>query len=214
MLKKIANRIFKNFHYKLLAVVFSFLLWFLAVRQESIVLTVRLPAKVIAPQTVSVAEFQPEKLTIQIEGTKKSIEFIKEEGKILIQLPPRYTKINGLTTIPVSTSMLTLKPQLPDVSIKSVETKTIKLKIEKIVEKPVPVKVTIIGKNRKNFKVASITPNFITVYAPQSRTSKVKCVKTEPINTDYIKTNATIYVKIESPYRTFPQSVKVKLIRR
>ncbi|WP_456437604.1 hypothetical protein [Desulfurobacterium sp.] len=214
MLKKIVDTIFKNFHYKLLAVIFSFLLWFLAAKQEFIVLTVKLPVKIITPATVNVASYEPEKLTVEVEGTKKSIEFIKKEGELYINLPAHFTKDNGTITLPVNLSMLTLKPQLPDISIRSVKTKTITLKLEKVIEKLTPVKVVLTGKNRHKFKAKIVTPNYVTVYVPQSKAAEVKLVKTEPINTDNLKTSATIYAKIESPYRTFPESVKVKLIRR
>lgn len=214
MLKKIVDKIFKNFHYKLFAVIFSFLLWFLAAKQESIVLTVKLPLKIETPPTVNVADYTPKKIAVEVEGTKKSIEFIKEEGKIYIKLPPRHIRSNGTTIISINPSIITLKPQLPDVSIINVKTKKLTLKLEKAIRKLVPVKVVLIGKKRRKFKVENTTPNYVTIYIPESKTSTINSVKTEPIDTTYLKSNGTIYAKIASPYRTFPESVEVKLIRR
>ncbi len=214
MLKKIVDKIFKNFHYKLLAIIFSFLLWFLAAKQESIVLTIKLPVKITTPPTVNVADYSPKKIAIEVEGTKKSIEFIKEEGKIYIKLPPHYVKNNGTATIPINPSIITLKPQLPDVSIINVKTKKLSLKLEKVIRKPVPVRVVLAGKNRQKFKVKDTTPNYVIIYIPESKASIINSVKTEPIDTTYLKSSGTIYAKIASPYKTFPESVEVKLIRR
>ncbi|WP_456397524.1 hypothetical protein [Desulfurobacterium sp.] len=214
MLKKIVNKIFRNFHYKLLAIIFSFLLWFLAVKQESIVLNVKLPVKIATSPTVNVADYSPKKITIEVEGTKKSIEFIKEEGKIYIKLPLHYVKSSGTVTIPINHSIITLKPQLPDISIINVKTKKLTLKLEKVIKKPVPVKVALIGKNRQRFKVKNTTPNYVILYIPQSKASVIDFVKTEPIDTTYLKSGGTIFAKIASPYRTFPESVEVELIRR
>ncbi len=210
-MKKIVKLLFRNFHYKVLAFIFAFLLWFLAVKQETVVSTFSIPIEIKVPKNFYVVNYEPKKLTVEIEGSKRSVNLLKREGKIYLKVFPKKT---GETFFPARLADIMIVPNLQDVSVHVVDNRKLKVKVEKLSLKLIPVKVVLSGRKRKLFYVKSVVPNYVSIYLPESKKSLIKTVKTESINVDAVSDRVTVVLKLVSPFRVFPDDVTVTIERR
>lgn len=214
-MKRVIDYIFYNFHYKLLALVFAFLLWFLAVKQETVISKIFLPLKIQVSSDLYVVSYSPSEIEVEIEGPKKSVTMLKEEGKAVLKISGNFSSFSDEEiTVPLNRDTVTIFPQLQDVIIRKVHPDKVKVKLEKLVAKLLPVKVVFSGKLRKRYRAVFISPDYVTVYLPQSKVKSVRFVETEPVDVDSISKKARVVLKVVSPYKVFPERVNVLIERR
>ncbi|SNR66700.1 CdaR family protein [Desulfurobacterium atlanticum] len=214
-MKRVIDYIFYNFHYKLLAIVFAFLLWFLAVKQETVVSRISLPLKIEVSSDFYVVSYSPSEIEVEIEGAKRSVAMLKEEGKAVLKVPDNFlASLNREITVPLNQDTVTVFPQLQDVTVKKFYPDKVKIKLEKLVAKLLPVKVIFSGKFKKRYKAIFVSPDYVTVYLPQSEVKSVRFVETEPVDVDSISNRARVVLKIVSPYKVFPAKINVVIERR
>ncbi len=93
--------------------------------------------------------------------------------------------------------------------LKSVEPKRIKVKLEKLIRKAVPVKAELIGL-KKGVSV-KVIPNYAVVSLPEELSGAVISVKTESIDVSDVKIPAVLEAKLRSNYRVEPNRVEITL---
>jgi len=196
----------ENVHYKLLAIVFALLLWFLATNKEiaETVLTVKYTP--VPGGDYEVVDYSPKRLNLKVEGYRRDILQLKEEGKVKVLLPGELPKENGWVLLKLKKEFLKLPVS---VKVKKVEPKKIRVKVEKLVRKAVPVEPQLSGLKRK-VKVV-VVPNYAVIALPEELSEAEISVKTETVDVSEVKLPAEIEVKLKSKYRVEPKTVKIIL---
>jgi len=206
--KRLLDVLFYRFHYKVLAFIFAILLWLLAVNRE--ISEVELPLRIqpIPTGNYRIVDYYPKVVTILLEGYRKDLLILREKGTVKFPLPPNlFPEVDGKVSVKIDRSKLILPVQ--SVKVKRVSPQEITVKIEKLIEKAVPVKLNVIGL-RKGLKL-DISPNYVIVYLPEDERNSVKYVETERVDLSSVKKNGEIYLRLDSKYKVEPKIVKVKI---
>jgi len=205
-MKKLYNLITNNFQYKLLAVVFSILLWFLATNKEIVDTTITVNYKPVPKGNYKVVDYSPRKITLRIEGYRKDILSLEGLKEVKLILPPNIEG-SGWKTIRIRKDNIQLPVE--SVKLKKVSPKMIKVKIEKLYRKIVPVVLNAedIPKGAK----VKIDPNYAVVLLPEDKKDFVFEVKTERIDLKGVKLPATFVLKLKTVYSVEPKEVKITL---
>jgi len=206
--KRLLDVLFYRFHYKVLAFIFAILLWLLAVNRE--ISEVELPFRIqpIPTGNYRIVDYYPKVVTILLEGYRKDLLILREKGTVKFPLPPNlFPEADGKVSVKIDRSKLILPVQ--SVKVKRVSPQEITVKIEKLIEKAVPVKLNVIGL-RKGLKL-DISPNYVIVYLPEDEKNSVKYVETERVDLSSVKKNGEIYLRLDSKYKVEPKIVKVKI---
>ncbi len=206
-MKNAYKLITENIHYKLLALVFAVLLWFLATNKEITEAVITVKYVPVSSGDYQVVDYTPKKLKIKVEGYRKEIIQLKEEGKVRIILPPAPAEENGWLTFKVKKEMVKLP--FTTLKLKSVEPKRIKVKLEKLIRKAVPVEADLVGL-KKGVSVR-VVPNYAVVSLPEELSGAVISVKTESVDVSDVKLPAVLEVKLRSNYRVEPNRVEIIL---
>ncbi len=206
-MKNAYKLITENIHYKLLALVFAVLLWFLATNKEITEAVITVKYVPVSSGDYQVVDYTPKKLKIKVEGYRKEIIQLKEEGKVRIILPPAPAEENGWLTFKVKKEMVKLP--FTTLKLKSVEPKRIKVKLEKLIRKAVPVEAELVGL-KKGVSVR-VVPNYAVVSLPEELSGAVISVKTESVDVSDVKLPAVLEVKLRSNYRVEPNRVEIIL---
>ncbi len=209
--KKPLDILFHRLHYKLLALVFSVLLWLLAVNKEISEAEVKLKLTLLRTGNYHVLKYNPEKVTVLVEGYRKDLIMLKEKGTAIYKLPSSIVADKkGLASVDLSKDNLILPIQ--SVKVKRIKPDILNIKIEKLVEKAVPVKPNITGL-RKGMKW-HVSPNFVIVYVPESLKKRIKYVSTEKVDVSLVKKRAELHLKIVSNFQVAPDTVRLTVEER
>ena len=208
-MKRLFNLIFENFHYKLIALIFSVLLWFLAAKKE--VVSSEITAKIVIqpPENFYVIDYKPTKMHLFVEGLRTDISFLKENPYVIVKLTGNLPESKNYISIKISKNMLTLP--VHSAEVKAFSPKFLKIKAEKLIKKVVPVKLEAYG-IKEGYKLI-LSPNYVTIRVPESEKGKVKFIRTERVDISSIKGNAELFLNVETKYKPNPKRVKL-IIRR
>ena len=206
-MKNVYKLIIDNIHYKLLALVFAVLLWFLATNKEITEAVITVKYSPVISGDYQVVDYAPKKLKLKVEGYRKEIVQLKEEGKVRIILPPVPAEKNGWFTFKVKKEMVKLP--FTTLKLKSVEPKSIKVKLEKLIRKAVPVEAELVGLKRG--VSVRVVPNYAVISLPEELWGAVISVRTESVDVSDVKLPAEIEVRLKSNYRVEPKTVKIIL---
>lgn len=196
-----------NFHYKVLAFIFTLLLWFLATNKETADAILTLKYTPVPTGDYRVVDYFPKTLKIKVEGYRKEILRLKEEKKVKVYLPDSIPESKGWIKLNLTKEMIKLPS--PTINLKKFEPKSIEVKVEKLVKKAVPIQVELSGL-KKRVKV-KVVPNYAVVSLPEDTAGYVIFVRTEKVDVSDVKLPAVIEVKLKSNYRVEPQKVKIFL---
>ena len=83
--------------------------------------------------------------------------------------------------------------------LKSVEPKSIKIKLEKLIRKAVPVEAELVGLKRG--VSVRVVPNYAVISLPEELSGAVISVRTESVDVSDVKLPAEIEVRLKSNYR-------------
>ena len=205
-MKRVYSLITENIHYKLLAIVFALLLWFLATNKEiaETVLTVKYTP--VPGGDYEIVDYSPKKLKLKVEGYRRDILQLKEEGRVKVVLPGELPRENGWVLLKLRREFIKLPVS---VKVKGVEPKKVRIKVEKLVRKAVPVEPQLSGV-KSGTKVVVI-PNYAVISLPEELSEAEISVKTETVDVSGVKLPAEIEVKLKSNYRVEPKTVKIIL---
>ncbi len=206
-MKKVYKIVTSNFHYKVLSVVFALLLWFLATNKETTEAIITMNYTPVSSGDYRITDYKPKALRIKIEGYRKEILRLKEEGKIKVILPPNISENNGWISLKLRKKMIKLP--FSTINLKEVEPKEIKVRVEKLVKKAVPIKVELSGL-KEGVKVKTV-PNYAVVLLPENTAECIVSVRTEKVDVSDVKPPAVLEVGLKSNYRVEPQKVEIFL---
>ncbi|MFT6604580.1 MAG: hypothetical protein ACJARO_002103, partial [Bacteriovoracaceae bacterium] len=96
--QKIQSEKFRRHLLKLLAVLFSFSLWFYVLNSESLEVQVKLPLVLIPPEGMAISEIPPSDLLIKVKGSRAFVRnLFNDNEKVFINLKRRGSKTkNGM----------------------------------------------------------------------------------------------------------------------
>ncbi|NIA10807.1 MAG: hypothetical protein GWP10_14045 [Nitrospiraceae bacterium] len=212
-MESIVKFAFKNTRYKLLAIVFAILLWLLASNKETIESKVNLKAIPMATGNYIVLNYHPRMFTLTVEGYRKDVALLNDEGYVKLMLPKELKITNGTSIVKLSTDELILPNRETGlVKVKRIRPKRITVEVEKLIKKVVPIKLEAYGVD-PNFKLI-LSPNYSIVNVPEDKKKSIRFVKTEKIDLSGIRGNAEIYLNVVSQYKVEPDRVKLIIRKR
>ena len=196
-----------NFHYKVLAFIFALLLWFLATNKETTEAILTVKYTPVSTGDYKVTDYFPKTLKIKVEGYRKEILRLKEEGKVKVYLPSSIPKSKGWIKLNLTRDMIKLP--FSTINLKNFEPQSIKVKVEKLIKKAVPIKVELSG--LKEGISVKVVPNYAVVSLPENTAGCIIHVRTEKVDVSDVKLPAVLEVKLKSNYRVEPKRVEIFL---
>ncbi len=206
-MRKVYEIVTKNFHYKILSIVFALLLWFLATNKETTEAILVLKYRPIPTGDYKIVDYKPKSLKLKVEGYRKEIIRLKEGGWIKVFLPSDIHKTKGWISINLTKQMIALPNSA--LNIKDFKPKKIKVKLEKLIKKAVPIKPELSG--LKSGVKIRVIPNYAVVSLPEDTVGCVISVRTEKVDVSEVKLPAVLEVKLKSNYRVEPNKVEIFL---
>lgn len=206
-MRKVYKIVTTNFHYKILAIVFAILLWFLATNKETTEAILVLKYKPVSTGDYKIVDYKPKFLKLKVEGYRKEILRLKEEGKIKVVLPSDIPKTKEWISINLTKQMIVLPNSA--LNLKDFEPKKIEVKLEKLIKKAVPIKPELLGL-MSGVRIRVI-PNYAVVSLPEDTAGCVISVRTEKVDVSEVKLPAVLEVKLKSSYRVEPKKVEIFL---
>ena len=202
----------KNLGLKIVAVLFSIVLWIIATHRglSEMVLDVPLEFKNIPPGLVLV-NYDIKKVSLGVKGQERLIRNVRPANiRVYVDLS-KAKKGEGMYVI----SKENLK--LPRwVTVTNIDPSSVKVALEKLVSKTVQVKPVIVGDPEKGFyiKLIDVNPQTIVIEGKSSDVKRVSSIRTEHIDITGYKENVTQDVKLETPENTKAkvEYVKVKIV--
>ena len=203
---KLVDLLTKDIFLKLLSLAFAVLLWFFVVLEDKVeqVLTVHVKVKHL-PKNLVLVKPPPRTITVYVTGPRSILRTIRRPLKFKLDLedykPGRYI-------ISLSERKIKRKIKLPaGLKVIKIDPKQFEIVLEKEVEKVVPVEVGIYGSPPQGWKVVKIEviPDKVKVYGPQSIISRLRRVRTVPIDINELTGSVKKRVPLD-----LPDLVKVK----
>ena len=202
----------KNLGLKIVAVLFSIVLWIIATHRglSEMVLDVPLEFKNIPPGLVLV-NYDIKKVSLGVKGQERLIRNVRPANiRVYVDLS-KAKKGEGMYVI----SKENLK--LPRwVTVTNIDPSSVKVALEKLVSKTVQVKPVIVGDPEKGFyiKLIDVNPQAVVIEGKSSDVKRVSSIRTEHIDITGYKENVTQDVKLETPENTKAkvEYVKVKIV--
>lgn len=197
MLKKITGLIFGNFVIKLFSVVFAVMLWMHVSARGTSEVNLMVPLELRdIPKDMMVVGDVPGYLDVRLQG---------QEG-VVRRLSPKdiasFISLSGSPQGEQSHTLSTSNVTVPlNVRVTSILPNEIKLKLEKIVTKTLPVKADIVGSPVPGLRVAgvSISPSSVTVAGPESSMRGIKGIFTQNIDIEGAAGSLETLAKLDPP---------------
>lgn len=209
-MKKLLDFFIYNWHYKLLALLFAVLLWFIAASKEVSEAEIDVKLNLIPTGNYKVVDFFPKKIKLTVEGYRKTILALKEKGSVDYRLPEYLRAGNGTVIVKLTKDRFVIP--FSSIKVKSFFPETIKVRVEKLVEKAVPVRLDVYGLPYGSR--VKIVPNYVVVLVPEGEKNRVKWVRTERVDLSGVKGTAEIYLRLVSRYKVEPSTVKLIIFTR
>lgn len=181
----------QKFSLRLFAILSGFLLWLYVLSSAETKIEKNVKIHFILPAGHSVLTQSTKVLTYSLEGPRALVRNILNSDKnVKINIKNLYKEGKLKYEVPVSN----IGMNFPfGVNIKSVEPKTLKVQLDKTLEKKIPVTLQTVGKIPSDHKLIQQTlfPKEITIKGPRSIVKKFNEVKTLPLNLDNITQSDT-----------------------
>ncbi|MEJ2698087.1 MAG: CdaR family protein [Desulfuromonadales bacterium] len=189
------ERLKENWLLKLLALAFAVTLWFFVMGERNVEVGYAVPLELKnVPKGLMVANDVPSLIDVRISGPRTLLMNLRPSDISitvdLSDLQPGVTSFKRLEerlNIPSGLKVTRLSPSFVDV------------KLERIRDKQVPVKVDLSGTPAEGFTVAEVTakPAKLTVKGAESELKDVTEVETEPVQLDGVKESFSLMVPVD-----------------
>ena len=202
----------KNLWLKLASFILAVALWFFVVLSGRLGIVMDIPIMYInVPRAYEVVDF-PKTVSVSIEGQERLIRNLKQnEISAVIDLSNAkegksfYTITNDNIKLPNTLEVTRIEPH------------TIAVVLEKQLSKSVPVQPAIVGVPQHGFVIDEIkvAPETVVIEGPKSVISKIRNIKTEPIDITGINRSLQYTAKLNtlnSGLKTGEQKVDVNII--
>lgn len=179
------NRIWKaisaNYSLKISAGVLALLIWFYVVLQNEYQIDLTVPINFqIENDSAYVAETPQNDAVLNIKGKGGAILRLKFWGRLSIDYPLESAR--GWTRVSIDQNDISLPPWA-DITLLSIETKPFLVRIDKMIEKILPV-IPVVEPTVKNIK---IEPDSILCRGGIETFKEIKYIHTRPVAVDTIK---------------------------
>ncbi len=189
------ERLKENWLLKLLALAFAVTLWFFVMGERNVEVGYAVPLELKnVPKGLMVANDVPSLIDVRISGPRTLLMNLRPSDISitvdLSDLQPGVTSFKRLEerlNIPSGLKVTRLSPSFVDV------------KLERIKDKRVPVKVDLSGTPAEGFTVTDVTakPVKLTVKGAESELKDVNEVETEPVQLDGVKESFSLMVPVD-----------------
>jgi YbbR domain-containing protein len=189
------EKIKENWLLKLLALAFALTLWFFVMGERKLEVGYAVPLELKnVPKGLMVANEVPSLIDVRISGPRTLLMNLRPSdisiSVDLSDLQPGVTSFKRLEerlNIPSGLKVTRLSPSFVDV------------KLDRIKEKEVPVKVDLTGTPAEGFRVADITakPSEVAVRGAESELKDIAEVETDPVQVNGVKESFTLMVPVD-----------------
>ncbi len=183
-IKKLFNRAIENWPAKILSFAFAIILMqfykgsLLEKKYFSIPLAVENKGELIPASNI------PRIIKVSVWGNTKDLEPIKEDD-IIAMIDISSIKEEGEYKIPIRAKIKGSTEETGALEVKVLPSE-LKLKLEKVLSKRVPVKLSLRGTPRKSYEIyqSEIDPASVEIVGPNSEVSKIEELFTNPVSID------------------------------
>jgi len=191
--------VLRNSGLKALSLLLAFLLWTQIAGREEVQRIVSAPIVFTnIPAGLEITGDFPTELDIIIRSERPGTQIGENELAVIVDLSGAAP---GVQTIPLSERNVANKPL--GVEIVNLLTSRLRITLERVEQRIVPVEARVIGTPAPGFQVLGVTvqPPTLTVVGPESRTRQIDSVVTEPINIDGVSTTTrrAVYLHLPDP---------------
>ena len=184
-----------NLPLKITALIIGAVIWFYAVTSETATLFVKVPLKVKIPEKYMLLSNIPDKAILSIEGNRRGLMLLNMLKPLSIEI--NVQKKEGLYFVYLDTSMVKI-PMWLNIKVKSIlSPKTLRIRLNPIIEKVVKVKVPVRYKSY---------PGKVSITGAKSIVKKVRYIYPDSIPKNVKKVGLKIPDGI---IKVFPDSVKI-----
>jgi len=185
----------ENWILKLISLIFALVLWFFVMGEKRQEVGFAVPLKLEnIPQGLMVANEVPSLVDVRISGPRTLLMNLSPQDVSIAvdlkDLKPGLTSFKRLDerlNIPSALKVTRLSPSFVDV------------RLERVREKEVPVKVAIEGEPAEGFRLAGVTssPGRATVRGAESELKDVREVETDPVRIDDVAASFSLMVPLK-----------------
>ena len=202
-LRKIKSLLLKNYPQKILAFIFSFLIWVLAIPPITNVVEVQFPIPITyfgIPKHLEIVSDRPQTTNISVEVSKRSQTEIH---------PSLFQAIVNLEDVKIGKYEYVLKrsdiKRPPKVKVIKISPNKINLKIEKLVQIELEIRPVFQGELAKDYslKKVELSPTKVLLYGAESAMLGIQYIETKSINIQGLNSDLDMVVHLNLPDRTF-----------
>lgn len=174
--KTLKNTITTNVGYKILALVFAFILWLVVVNVQNPASTrtfTNIPVSIINEESVLDGDHvytikSGDTATITVSGTRTVLAALSASDFVATA---DFASLSITNAAPISVTLTSDMSRYTNQIDINVKTKSMVIEIEDLVAKTIPVEVAFTGKKPDDLQIDEITmnPEELTVYVPQSK---------------------------------------------
>jgi YbbR domain-containing protein len=195
--EKIQTERFRRHLLKLLAVLFSFCLWFYVLNSESLEVQVKLPLVLIPPKGMAVSEIPPSEVLIKVKGSRAFVRnLFNNDEKVFLDLKRRGTKSKSGILIKLLPSDI---PHPLGVEVTEILPSSLNIKIEKRKTKKISLKPFLVGEvpNRLELLKYELVPNTLKISGPRKLINSLSSLETTPIDLHKLEGEGRIKVLLK-----------------
>jgi YbbR domain-containing protein len=182
---------------KLLAVLFSFCLWFYVLNSESLEVQVKLPLVLIPPQGMAISEIPPNEILVKVKGSRAFVRnLFNDNEKVFINLKRRGSKTKRGVFVKILPSDI---PHPLGVEVTEILPAELDIKIEKRKTMKIPLKPFLVGEVPSQLELLKyeLVPNSLTISGPKSLISSLVNLETSPIDLQKLEGDGRIKVLLK-----------------
>lgn len=195
--QKIQSEKFRRHLLKLLAVLFSFSLWFYVLNSESLEVQVKLPLVLIPPEGMAISEIPPSDLLIKVKGSRAFVRnLFNDNEKVFINLKRRGSKTKNGMLVKVLPSDI---PHPLGVQVTEILPGELDIKIEKRKTKKISLKPFLVGEVPSQLELLKyeLVPNSLKISGPRKLMANLASLETSPIDLQKLEGDGRIKVLLK-----------------
>lgn len=182
---------------KLLAVLFSFCLWFYVLNSESLEVEVKLPLVLIPPTGMAISELPPSEVLVKVKGSRAFVRnLFNDNEKVFINLKRRGSKTNNGTFVKILPSDI---PHPLGVQVTQILPAELTIKMEKRKTKKLALKPFLVGEVPSQLELLKyeLVPSSLKVSGPRKLITSLSSLETSPIDLQKLEGDGRIKVLLK-----------------
>lgn len=182
---------------KLLAVLFSFSLWFYVLNSEPLEVEMKLPLVLIPPKGMAISDIPTTEALVKIKGARVFVRNLFEsDEKIFIDLARRGKKFKKGMTVKILPSDF---PLPLGVEVTEIQPHRLEVKLEKQRSKVIKIKPFLVGEVSPELELLKyeLVPSVLKLSGPGSVLNTLTDLETAPIELDKLKGDGRVKVLLK-----------------